>query len=513
MKMDLATIIPNPWLRLTSLYYIIDKHGRKTLFQPNWAQTQLYHDMWYCNVILKARQLGISTIVSLMFLDRCLFNPNMAAGIIAHTREDAEYLFKRIKFAYDNMPNDIKAALPATADSARELVFSNGSSIRVGTSMRGSTLQYLHISEFGKICCKFPDKAEEIITGSLNTIAPGQYVIIESTAEGREGYFYDLCKTAQQLKAARIPLSKMDFRFHFYPWWGEPSYRIGSPTQVNQEMHDYFATLQGQNIIIDNEQKWWYAARALTQGENMKREYPSTPDEAWEQSTEGTYYAKQITQARIEKRIGFVPHEPALLVSTAWDLGYNDSTAIWYFQVCGKEVRLIDYDEGSGESLSHWLSIVKSKPYIYDRHLAPHDIMVAEYSSGVTRQHSARKLGINLIPVPRHQIIPGIDAVRNMLNRCWFDEKKCEKGIKAMENYKKEWDDRLGCWKSQPLHNWSSHCADAFRTLATGLFYITGQKTEAEKAREKLEALKDPSGCLPGSIFYDGNKMHPGGYK
>src|SRR5574337_180756 len=172
--------LADPYYRINSLYKIVDKQGRKLTFSLNWAQEQLYRNMWYCNVVLKARQLGISTFICMLFLDRCLFNDNCAAGIIAHTREDATYLFKRIKFAYDNLPLSIKAHRIATADSARELVFTNGSSIRVGTSMRGSTLQYLHISEFGKICAKYPDKAEEIITGSLNTLAPGQFCFIES---------------------------------------------------------------------------------------------------------------------------------------------------------------------------------------------------------------------------------------------------------------------------------------------------------------------------------------------
>jgi hypothetical protein len=464
----------DPSWRLNHLYHIVDKYGRKLLFQCNWAQQQLYRDMWYCNIILKARQLGISTFICLLFLDRCLFNSNLAAGIICHTREDSEHMFKRIKFAYDNLPSSIKVLRPATIDSARELVFSNGSSLRVGTSMRGSTLQYLHISEFGKICAKFPDKANEIVTGSLNTIAPGQYVFIESTAEGREGHFYELCKISQSISQDK-ELSKLDFRFHFYPWWKEPTYRIGSPVVMQSETLDYFTSLEGRGVHLDSEQKWWYGARYSTQGEDMLREYPSTPEEAWEQSNEGRYYGRQISQARLEKRVAFVPYDESIPVYTAWDLGYNDSTSIWFVQVLGKEIRLIEYIEGSGESLAHWLGVVKSKPYVYEKHLAPHDVLAHEYSSGMTRQSSARKMGVALIPVPRVEVIPGIDAVRGMLNRCWFDERKCAQGIKCLENYKKEWNDRQGCWASRPLHNQYSHGADAFRTLATGLHFITGQ--------------------------------------
>jgi hypothetical protein len=406
----------------------------------------------------------------MLFLDRCLFNPNMSAGIIAHTREDAEHLFKRIKLAYDNIPNSVRKDLPATNDSARELVFSNGSSIRVGTSMRGSTLNYLHISEFGKICAKYPDKAEEILTGSLNTIAPGQYIFIESTAEGKSGAFYDICKKAE--KADRNSLTELDFKFHFFPWWKEPTYRIGSIIPFSEEVNAYFDHLKIAGIDIDLEQKCWYALKAQTQMDNMMREYPSTSDESWISAIDGSYYSKQMNLCRLEKRIGFVPYDDTVPVHTAWDLGYNDSTAIWFFQLIGKEIHIIECIEGSGESLVHWLGVVKSKPYVYDKHIAPHDILAHEYSTGMSRQDSARKLGLSFIPSPRVDVLSGIDAARSILNRCWFDEKKCAGGIKALDNYTKEWDDKRGCWKSQPLHNQYSHYADAFRYLATSLSIV-----------------------------------------
>ena len=513
-KNDIATAqqrLADPKWRLNNLYSIVDKQGCKRQFKLNWAQEELYDNMWYMNLILKARQLGISTFVCLLFLDRCLFNSNVSAGIVAHTIEDAQQIFRRVKFAYDSLPDDLKKLISADNDTAQMLKFSNGSSLRVGLSLRSSTFQYLHISEFGKICAKYPDKAREIITGALNTLAPGQYCFIESTAEGREGYFYDLSKQAQAAFEAKHQLSKLDFRFHFFPWWREPAYRIGSAPSISQEMQEYFISLSGLGIRLSDEQKNWYALRFATQNEDMKREYPSTPDECWEVSNAGTYYAKQITQARLDKRIGYVPYEESLPVYTAWDLGYNDSTTIWFFQVFGKEIRLIDYVEGSGESLSYWLGVVKSKPYVYEKHLAPHDVLVHEYSSGMTRQASARKMGITLVAVSKVELIPGIDAVRNILNRCWFDEKKCETGIKALENYKKEWNDRAGCWASHPLHNWASHGADAFRTLATGLHYITGKRSQEEIDRANLEQHRDASGLYPGSYLYTPSSRYAGG--
>jgi hypothetical protein len=478
-------LLNDPYWRLNHLYWIIDKAGNKELFKLNWAQEKLYQEMWYCNLILKARQLGISTFVCLLFLDRCLFNSNQHAGIIAHTREDAEMLFRRVKFAYDSLPVEIKVLRTANTDNARELQLSNGSTLRVGTSMRSSTLQYLHISEFGKICAKFPDKAREIVTGSLNAIAPGQYVFIESTAEGREGYFYEMCKEAQAAKDSGKKLSPLDFSFHFFPWHGHKAYRINSESfNLPLNMQSYFSQLEGiLGCSLEPSQKAWYVKRAETQGEDMKREFPSTPEEAFEASNEGFYYGRQIVEARQQGRIRHVYYDANVPVHTAWDLGYNDSTAIWWYQICGQEIHLLEYYENSGEPLTHYLQIIKSKSYSYGKHIVPHDAAVHEYSTGLSRVEVARNHSIAFTIAPDIGLIEGIDAVRNVLNRCLFDESKCALGIKALENYKKEWNDRHGCWSSQPLHNFASHGADAFRMLAITLNHLTRKGLSLEEWR------------------------------
>ncbi|MBA3816175.1 MAG: terminase [Parachlamydiaceae bacterium] len=461
--------------RLNNLYWIIDKAGNESLFTLNWAQKKLYQDMWYCNLILKARQLGISNFVCLLFLDRCLFNSNQHAGIIAHTREDAEVMFRRVKVAYDCLPPELKALRSVNTDNARELHLSNGSTLRVGTSMRSSTLQYLHISEFGKVCAKFPDKAREIITGSLNALAPNQYVFIESTAEGREGYFYQMCKEAQVNHDAGKKLSPLDFRFHFFPWWQHTSYSIASDNiTIPNQLTDYFNAVEVKiGADLDDQQRAWYCKRAATQGEDMKREFPSTPEEAFESSNEGLYYGRQLIEARQKRRINKVYYDPNVSVNTAWDLGYNDSTTIWFFQQCGQEIHLLEYYENSGETLTHYLHQLKSKSYTYGKHLVPHDAAVHEYSTGLSRVEVARNHGVNFTVVPDIVINEGIDAARNMIPRCWLDEEKCAKGIASLDNYKKEWNDRHGCWSSLPLHNFASHGADAFRILAVGIGKLT----------------------------------------
>lgn len=474
----------DPLWRINNLYWILDKEGKRVKFRLNHAQQQLYNNQWYMNVILKARQLGCSTYISMLFLDRCIFNPNKAAGVIAHTKDDATALFKKIKYAYDNLPPFIRNEVTANTNTVRELAFSNDSSVRVGTSLRSSTIQYLHISEFGKIAAKYPEKAREIITGSLNTVQAGQYVFVESTAEGRSGAFYDMVQEAKRLNDAGHELSPLDFKLHFFPWFESPEYTLDHSVRISEELKEYFEMLDhNHGIALTQGQKNWYAKKASTQQEDMKREFPSTPEEAFEVAHQGEYYAKQISEARRDGRITRVLYDPNLPVHTAWDLGYDDSTAIIFFQCYGQEIRILETYENSGEPLTFYLKFIKEKTYCYGKHIVPHDAEVHEYTTGLTRAEVARQHGVKFTIAPKLLVSEGIDAVRNMLHRCWFDEKNASEGIKCLEAYKREWDDKHGCWKSKPLHDWSSHCCDAFRMLALGLQYTQeNSMTEDEAA-------------------------------
>lgn len=455
--------------RLNNLYWITDKEGQKVRFTLNWAQAELLKDLHFLNLILKARQLGFTTFIQLYMLDICIFHPDTRAGVIAHTKDDAEAIFRdKIKFPYDNLPDQIKAATPIVRDNTTTLELGNNSIIRVGTSLRGGTLQYLHVSEFGKICAKYPEKAREIITGAINTIEAGQVAWIESTAEGQEGRFYDMCETAQAKQRIGTKLTSLDWKFHFFPWWKEPSYVLDPrDVIVPDSIAKYLKELVAEGINITPEQAAWYAKKAETQREDMKREYPSTPKEAFEASVEGAYYGLQIAKAESDGRICRVPYEPQIPVETWWDLGIGDQMAIWFAQRFKREIRVIDYYANSGEGLAHYAKIIKEKPYVYSRHIGPHDIEVRELGTGKSRKEVAEGLGLKpFITAPKLEVDDGIEAVRNMLPRCWFDEQNTADGIKAMKAYRKEWDEDRGVWLPRPRHDWASHPADAFRTGA-----------------------------------------------
>jgi len=206
---------------------------------------------------------------------------------------------------------------------------------------------------------------------------------------------------------------------------------------------------------------------------------------SFEAPFQGAYYGDQLTRLDKAKQITDIPYEPLLPVNTAWDIGLNDATAIWFYQKHRGEFRFINYWEDTGQSLHDIARLLKNEhPYsgfLYNRMHVPHDMAVREFTTGRTRMETARKLGLKLSLTPKHAVEEGIESVRNILPQCWFDKDKCEKGLDALKAYRKEYDDKTRHFKSKPLHDWASHGADAFRSFA----YATRAPKEKRGYRQR----------------------------
>ena len=185
--------------------------------------------------------------------------------------------------------------------------------------------------------------------------------------------------------------------------------------------------------------------------------------------SEGAYYSTEMRRAKEEDRIGEVRYDRAKSVVTSWDLGIGDSTAIWFAQFIGTEIHIIDYYEASGVGLDHYAIVLQEKGYVYEQHILPHDVRVRELGTGKSRLETLDSLGIRNVEIaPMLMVDDGIQQVRSLLDRCFFDKKKCEKGIDCLINYSRDYDENGKTWRSRPRHDWSSHGADAFRYLAIG---------------------------------------------
>lgn len=264
---------------------------------------------------------------------------------------------------------------------------------------------------------------------------------------------------------------------------------IGTPKGKN---HFYEVYAHG----LQNLEKDWFVAvyKASTSGVLDKEEIEALRAEMTEDEFEqemncsfiaaltGAYWGKEMAKLEEKKRICKIPHDPALLVDTFWDLGIDDSTTIWFVQQSRLEIRVIDYLEIVGEGIPYFAKILKEghrAEYNYREHHWPHDGNSRDLTTGKERSVSARELGIKPLRVhPRYDVADGIDAARRLLPRCFFDKEKCtfilkgdkgSRGLESLRTYQKKWDSKNKIFLTTPLHNWASHGADAFRLLAMAL--------------------------------------------
>lgn len=495
------------WWRLNNLYYIKDKRGRVVKFKPNAVQIELEDNLHTRNIVPKSRQHGITTWACIRALDTALFRSNSACGMVFHVQSKAREAFRtKVMFAYDNLPGWLRAEKPVTKRDMSGLVeFANGSSIECSTSHRGGTLQYLHISEYGPMCSQFPIRAEEVSSGALNTVAPDPNTIItiESTAMGAFGDFYDRVQRARtherMVESGQAVRSILDWKLFFFPWWMDPVNKI-DPTgiPITEKQADYFRSIEVEyECRLFPEQRAWYVKKLEEQKDSMRREHPSTLDEAFQGSVEGAYYAFELAQAEDDGRVCDLPFIPSLPVYTFWDIGRNDSTAIWFMQVVGPWLHLIRYYENSGHGAAHYAGVLAKlrdeKNYRFETHYLPHDADVADWSQGDNR---TRKQVLEDMKIGRVEVVPrignlldGIEMTRQMMSRCKFDKTMCGEdpvgsgrgGLPALRAYRRAFDEKSDMWGDRPVKSWANHGADAFRQAAQGFENPTEKKPKKKR--------------------------------
>ena len=268
-----------------------------------------------------------------------------------------------------------------------------------------------------------------------------------------------------------------------------------NPESKESATHKRFRADPPDNSIIV-EMNWqdnpWFPDVLEQERLQDKEKRPDIYDHVWEGDflvhAEGAYYATEMREAKDQGRIDVVNYESSTGVITAWDLGVGDSTAIWFAQFIGPEVRIIDYYESSGVGLDHYARVLQEKGYVYSEHILPHDVRVKELGTGKSRLETLESFGIRPVTIaPQRMVDDGIQAARSMLKNCWFDAERCERGIDALRQYHREYDDNGKVWRSRPAHDWASHGADAFRYLAVG--YRPSQTNWGEPIRRNLRGI------------------------
>ena len=473
----------DPMWRLSSgMYWIkikdtVENPSGMMPFKPNRTQRRFLKKLHYRNIILKARQLGFTTLVCMLWLDYALFNENVNCGIVAQSDTAATAFFRdKVKFAYEHLDPELKEMFPLRADSSNELIFDhNGSSIRVATSFASATLHRLLVSEYGKICAQYPEKANEIVIGTLPTVPENGITIIESTGEGSEGDFHARVKIARKLQQEEKTPTIKDFVLHFYPWFIDDTYEMEPEgVIITPEDNAYFAKIeQEMEAKINIRKRAWYVSTRENgfSGDEIKMysQYPSTPDEPFFVSSEGNYFIKEMAAVRKTKRICRIP-QLDVPVNTFWDVGNSDGCAIWFHQQIGMEHRFVDYYEGHGETLAHYYRELQNKEYIFNKHFLPHDANHKRLSdNNKSIKEMLEDLGLRNVEIVSKisDLETGILITKKNFPMAYFDEVTCKDGINRLDNYKRKWNAKDGRWGTEPNKaNGCSEGADAFRQWA-----------------------------------------------
>lgn len=413
-----------------------------TGYVPRRHQAYLHRNLRRFNVVLCHRRFGKTIFAINELLDRALRNMfrNPQYAYIAPTYSQAK------KIAWEALKEYTKM-LPGVSYHETELrctIERPGLGDKITIHLLGAenpdTLRGIYLD--GVIMDEYADMAPDIWTKVVRQALSdrGGWAIFIGTPKG-QNHFYELYQYAHR---------------------GNPE-----AGDVAAPLDWYCATFKASEteVIPIAELE---SARAVMAPEEYEQEYECS----FSAALVGAYYGREIERAEKASRITAVPYEPALPVITAWDLGVDDATVIWLVQVHGKQVRVIGYIEESGAGLDYYVKELNKLDYMFAEHLLPHDVKVRELgaSGAASRLETLKSLGLkNITVVPKVPVADGINAARLLLARCWFDAIACHRGIKALKSYERKWDSKNKVFQQAPLHNWASHGADGFRTLAVGL--------------------------------------------
>ncbi len=471
--------LDDPLWRLSNLYGVKEAGtGRVVPFRPRPEQMQVFEAVHRHGikriVILKARRLGMSTAIDIMAADAVIFNAGVQVSIIDQTQDDASKKLNAIcKTAWEFVPEALRTRYVVTRnnDSLWELALADDtkSAVYAGKNARGGTNQILHVSEWGPIQAEDPRRSEEILTGALPSAEHGTVIVETTWKGGRGGHLYSIVKEAMENpeKTAR------DWHLFFFPWYNDPTYQEeGAVSAIEPEVAKYLAEKEAEiGVKFSDRQKVWYARRRRELGMFIWREFPTTIEECFRAPIEGAIYADLIDQLRAKGAIVRSEIDRSALIHTFWDLGSPVNTVCWYVQLVGSEIRVVDVDLNLDLTVTERVAHMLGKGYLFGHHYLPHDAAALHRgmnNTGRSIQQELEAAGLrNCRVIPRTtDIWIGINRVRQLMPRMIFRLPACEKGIEALSNYHTRRESSSGLAQDMPVHDWSSHAADALRMFA-----------------------------------------------
>ena len=481
--MSIAENLVDPLWRIQNLYSIKDEAtGRSVHFDPRPEQLEvirhIHEEPDVPLYIIKSRRLGMSTALGVTMADSVAFNDGYQASLVEQKQETAWAKMRNIiRHSVYSLPpgileslefvkaNDGELAIKPAQQDPKDREETKISSAYAGLTPRGGTINFLWVSEWGVIQHQDPPRSREIRTGALPAARKGVRVVETTWMGGKAGDLWEL------ISPILSNLDGANGKVLFFPWHGDPSC-VRVKGTVSLEIEEYFSELSARlNNQFSPDQKRWYAATAIEQGIFMRREYPSTLDEAFSAPVEGSIYGNELARAKVEGRITPFIADKSSPVYTCWDLGSLQNTSVCYFQMGpGGEIRILDFDVGYEGTLTERVAHMHRKGYPLLKNLLPHDAVQTK-TSGKNFHTELKESGLeNIKIIPRTaDAWIGINQTKQLFPRFVFRLPACERALELLETYRVK-TNTSGAWTTDDIvHDESSHVADSLRYVAEAI--------------------------------------------
>lgn len=512
----LEQLLQDPVWRLENLYWIKNAEtGQLIPFVPTPEQADVINEIHINGVtkllILKARQLGMSTVIDLILADMAIWNSGFQGSIVDQTQDDASLkLTYKVVEAFNSMPEVLRDSFIIHKENSKEFaILHEGDQLSVvfaGKNARGGTNQLLHISEWGPIQHEDAARSDEIMNGALPSAKAGITVIETTWMGGKHGNLWNITEAAMKVMANPENRTADDFVLKFYPWYVDPQYNTyGNYDQIPNEISTYFAecerllALRGTPYKFSPSQKLWYYKVAMPKGPKRFAEFPTLLEECFMAPVPGAIYSKFVDAARATGRIveKLGPH-PQQLVFTFWDLGSPVNTRTIYVQFVGEEIWIIDHDWQLDLTPTERWSHMLAKGYNFGSHFMPHDAETQGYGGKSFRQlmNDSGMTNIKVIPKCR-TIWPGINHAATLWPQLIIHEERCEHFIASAEIYRTKKSNVDGFQTDIIVEDDSCHDMDTLRMLAEaqmngmlkgygGAIPVNTAKGAINRARQKI---------------------------
>ena len=465
----------NPIWRIGNIYRCIDKDTqKKSKFRPKPAQCVLIYWIYVLGrrrfSILKARQLGFSTLIAIIGLDYTIFNKDTTFNICSHNEDSAKDLLReKVKFNIENLPRGIRHVLDTANYNQNELVFDDNWKIRSKVKVRSGTSSVLHVSEWGKVAATDPIRSREIRTGTLPTASSSKaLVFVESTFEGPPaGDFFDNIQLAKQTTVENA--SEDSYWYMFFPWFYEKSYRIEcKPEWIEERTRQYFDDLTdklrraGNPFEFDDDQMYFWQVKSYEYGPEMNREMPSTEEEAMTVPVVGAFYADPLLRLDRNARITDFEWNRQLPVFAVCDVGTDDPFAVWLVQTDGRDIDIIYYHEEKFRDATYFVRMFHELEIPIRRWILPWDAQPKNSNFGwITEFNKAGARDIIRLEKYNNSKSNQIDYMLTAFPRLRFRRGATADGRTALSAY--HWEEMTpGQLKPAPKHDWASHAGQAF---------------------------------------------------